>query len=495
LTDSMLSRFMSGILFTGIGKVSVTLLGIIGVMITTRILPPEEVGAFVLMITISLFLGEITNLGLNFSVVKLVAGEEDEENKRKIINTALYFRILTIIAASVLAIVAAPALFALFNMTVSPNVLLFLPVMVALEAMGKLLAAIYQGVFKFKLIGAVNILSSIVNFAAIVILVFVLRQGIMGLIYAKLLSRILSFVPAFFVAKIDLRREFDLQMLKQMLGVGFPAQVIYIMSFIFQRADTFLIGILLGPVQVAFYEVGRRIPDSLVDSYEAFVQVYLPFGSKLYESGERAKMAKMLNTSLRWISFATLCAALIAFLFGGEIMSFIFSETYASSAIVFAWLMVGVTFILIDSTLGYTLMSAGEAKRIPFINFIMTIVSFTSYFVLIPQWGMLGAAMAMLLAIAVINPLSVLYIRRKNIAVEMGSYLKPMLIFACFVLILPSISLTSFTDKTLWFGAFLLVNMLVGVITLNDISILQRLMRPLFERYMRRVPSVEPSKS
>jgi O-antigen/teichoic acid export membrane protein len=491
LTDSILSRFMSGMLFTGLGKVSVTLLGIIGVMITTRVLPPEEVGAFVLMITISLFLGEITNLGLNFSVVKLVAGEGSDEDKRKLINTAIYFRILTIVAASMIGVAAAPALFALFNATVPPSVLLFIPVMVALEAMGKLLTSIYQGAFKFKLIGSVNILSSIINFVAIVILVLWLHQGIFGLICAKLLSRILAYIPAFFAAKIDLRREFDIQMLKKMLGTGFPAQVIYIMSFIFQRADTFLIGILLGPAQVAFYEVGRRIPDSLVDSYEAFVQVYLPFGSKLYDTGERAKMAKMLNTSLRWITFATLCAALIAFLFGDDIITLIFSEAYSSSAIVFAWLMVGVTFILIDSTLGYTLMSAGEAKRIPFINFIMTIVSFTSYFVLIPQWGMLGAAVAMLLAIAVVNPLSVIFLRRKNIAVEMGSYLKPLLIFISFILILPSLSLTGFTDKALWFGAFLIVNALVGVITFDDINILQRLMKPVMVKVMRRTPSVE----
>ncbi len=492
MSDSILTRFVSGMLFTGLGKVSVTVLGIIGVMITTRNLPPAEVGVFVLIITVSLFLGEITSLGLNFAVIKMIASREDAESKRKLINTAIYFRIFTIAVASFIAFAAAPLLFALFNATLQPNVLIFIPVMVALEASGKLLTAIYQGEFKFKLIGAINIVSSVINFAAIVIFVLVLRQGMLGLILAKVLSRLLAYGPAFFMAKIDLRPEFDRHLLRQMLTVGFPAQVIYMMSFVFQRADTFLIGVLLGPVQVAFYEVGRRIPDSIIDAYEAFVQVYLPFGSKLYANGEKAKLAKLLNTSLRWISFATLCASLIVFLFGGDIISLIFSETYRSSAVVFSWLMLGVTFILIDSTLGYTLMAAGEAKRIPFINMLMTAVSFAGYFVLIPVWGPLGAAIAMLLGIGAINPLSIYFIRRKQIAVDVSSYLKPLLIFSCFIMIIPSVSLDGFVDRIIMFAAFLTTNVLFGVIGTDDIGILQQTMKPIVTKVKQRMtPSVE----
>src|SRR5690606_41186575 len=81
---------------------------------------------------------------------------------------------------------------------------------------------------------------------------------------------------------------FDRQVLQELLRFGFPLQLNFVLSFVFSRADTFLISVLLGPAQVAFYEIARRIPDSVSDAYEAFVQVYFPSVAQRIEKIGRA---------------------------------------------------------------------------------------------------------------------------------------------------------------------------------------------------------------
>ncbi|MEM9952747.1 MAG: flippase [Chloroflexota bacterium] len=469
--SSSLAQFITGTLFTGAGKFMVMVLGIFGLAITTRILTPAEVGLYVLLLAIVIFLSEISSIGLNFAIPKFLPGIEDEDEERLTINTILIFRLFTIVVISVVAFLIAKPLFTLFSATVpaTTELLIYISVLVALESIGKLLIAILQGHFKFKTIGLTNTISSMVNFGGILLFVLYFQLGLVGLILAKLASRVIAYGYALLSANLDLRLELDVPILKKLLIFGFPLQINYIMSFIFQRMDVFLIATFLGPLQVGLYEIARRIPDSLAEAYEAFVQVFFPFLSKFSETGENDELTQMLNVSLRWLVFTLLTGAMIAFTFGTEIITLLFSDQYTESGMVFGIVMVSFTIVVLDSTQGYTLIAVGKASKIPQINFVRTLISFVGYFLLIPPLGIVGAAMAGPIAMAMVNPAVVWFLRRSNVAVDYRGYLVSFAIFFTLLACYFGFDMNSILERILLTISFVVANIMLSVVTWDEI--------------------------
>ena len=176
MEKSSFSQFISGTLFTGAGKFMVLVMGILGLSITARVIDPTDVGTFFLLLAIVIFLSEVSALGLNFALPKFLPGIENDDEHRVTINTILYFRLFTIALVGTFAFVIAQPLFSLFGaQDIIAEVLIYVPFMVGLESIGKLLQAILQGQFRFKQIGLVNTISSIVNFTSILIFVLFLQ--------------------------------------------------------------------------------------------------------------------------------------------------------------------------------------------------------------------------------------------------------------------------------------------------------------------------------
>lgn len=486
MQSSTLSEFMSGTLSTGVGKFMVMVMGILGLSITTRILPPSEVGTFVILLAIVIFLTEVSNLGLNLAVTKFLPGMETEDEQRLAINTILYFRILTIVVVSLIALLISEPLFNLFSAPVSPEVLIYIPILVALESSGKFLTSVLQGRFQFKVIGLVNAISSIINFSGILMFVFWLNLGLVGLIFAKILSRVIAFSYAYYASHISPQIEFDLAVLKKMLVFGFPLQLNYIMSFIFQRMDVLLVGILIGPSQVAFYEIARRIPDSLAEAYEAFVQVFFPFVSKYSETGEKDKLSTMMDISIRWIVFPLLLGALIAFLFGEVIITSIFSDTYLPSVPVFGIVMTGLAVVLLDSTQGYALIAIGQANKIPQINFIRTLLSFVAYFLLIPRFGIIGAAMSGPIAMVLVNPLVVFFLTKNEIKVNFVAYIKCFLLLGGTLFIFFTLQTDSFIVRVALVLIFIAANLMLSVVTIQEVKLYFLELKSMIEQRVRK---------
>src|ERR1035441_2170718 len=94
---SIFSSFMRGIFSTGLGRLMTLVLGMASLMLVVRHISAEAYGMFVLIRVISIFLAEVTNLGLTLVIPKYLAGSEDVQYKCGLINTVIYFRIVTIV--------------------------------------------------------------------------------------------------------------------------------------------------------------------------------------------------------------------------------------------------------------------------------------------------------------------------------------------------------------------------------------------------------------
>lgn len=444
-------------------------LGLLGTVVAARYLPAEAFGAFVLVQVVAGFLTQVSSFGLDPSIAKFITGTEDEQHKRKLINTAIHFRLFTILVVSLVTMIARPALPTLFGSSLLPNLAIFVPLLFLLESSSRLLKSVLQGLFLFKRIGIADFIASLFNFLLIVVFVLFLDRGVMGLIYARVISLSLSCAFLYFSTPIEKQLEFHFNILKEVLVFGFPLQINDILSFTFRRIDTLIIGALLGPADIAYYEIARKIPDSLANLYEAFRSVYFPFMSRLFALGEQKKVAQMLNHSTRLISFISILGALIVLVFGNDVIILLFSEKYLPSVPAFVLLMIALNIRLVSNVLGTSLVAVGDSNKPAIINAVHTAVSLLGNLILIPIFGIVGAALASLAGSSATNPLNALFLRRRRVEVRVRDYLKPILVFGACLLLVLLLKPTTFLQKASVIPLFLLPCVLLSVITGEDL--------------------------
>ncbi len=469
--QSILVRFIRGTLSTAFGNMSLLTLGLVGTMIATRRLPEDEFGVFVLYQVIAMFLMQFSSFGLDMALAKYLAGTDDEEERRLLFNTAWWWRFITIPVVSLIGFALRPGISALFG-EVSLEVFLFIPAMYFFDSMIRLLKSGLQGYFRFGDIGIVDFLGSLSNFLLILLLVLVFDLRLMGLIYARVLSLGLAFAYAFIRLPVQKRLEMDRGLLRKMLWFGVPLQANDILSFIYTRIDTLVIGALLGPAEIAYYEIARRIPDSLLRVYEAFRSVYFPFISRFLEQRENVKAARLLNASSRLIAFVSMLGAVFVMAFGGDFLTLLFPDRYLASAPAFTILTMTLAIMFVGNILGTTLVAVGDTRKPAIINTIHSVVSVVASLLLIPPFGIAGAAFAVMAGNIVSNPINLFFVRRHAIHARLWDYAKPVLIalvvWAAYALIGPETVLA----RVAFILAFLVLSGVLGVFTLNDLAVL-----------------------
>lgn len=469
--ESVLSRFVKGTISIAFGNMSLLTLGLVGTMIATRRMPEEDYGVFVLFQVIAMFLMQISSFGLDLALAKYMAGAEDEEERRRLFNTAWWWRFMIIPVASLLAFVARPLLTSLFGELLL-EAFIFVPVLFFFDSMIKLLKAALQGYFRFRDIGVVDVIASVLNFSLIMLFVLVMEMGLMGLIYARCISIGAAFVYGFLRLPAQKRFEMDRVLLRRMLRFGTPLLANDILSFVYTRIDTLVIGALLGPAEIAYYEIARRIPDSLQRLYESFRSVYFPFISKFLDANEHQKAARLLNASSRLMAFVSLFAAVGVMAYGGDFLQLLFSDRYLASAPAFTVLMMTLGVSFVGNILGTTLVAQGETEKPAIINTVHSAVSIAGSLLFIPMFGIVGAAFAGLAGNLVSNPLNLFFVRRGKLDARLWDYGKPLLIGFSVWALFAVVSPVSFVARAAFVALYVLICAVFGVFSLSDLAIL-----------------------
>ncbi len=485
MRDSLLSHFVKGTVSIGLGKALAMVLGLAGAMISSRCLAAEDLGQYFLILLIAEFLVQISGFGLFMALPRFIAAEKDEQSLGRLVNTALGFQLGVIVVVGLLAVLLRAPLAALFGSSPVAGLVLFVPLVFFLQSALRLSQSALQGFLRWSRIGASDAITGVTRFVLIVALVGALRAGLLGLMAAEIGAQVGALAFAYIGIPVRKRIEIDPDVLNKMLRFGFPLQINDILTIIFSRIDTLIVGVLLGPANVAYYEIARKVPGMVSQVYIAFRQVYFPLFSELSLSGERERASRLLNTSTRLVSFITALGVLIAALFGREIMILLFSERYLASATAFTLLMVGLNLSLIGYTLGISLVAVGDTNKPPLINIAHTAVSLVGNLTLIPALGIGGAALAGLAGSTVTNPLNVFFLRRRGIDVRVGGYLKPVAILSAHVAAVSVLQPVTLGQRGLFVATFLAVSLLLSVVTLDEIARLLAMIRPALRRSWR----------
>lgn len=468
---SIISHFFSGTIFIGIARVSTIVFGLISVMVATRYLTTEAYGAYVLTLTLNNLLVQFFSFGLGLVIPKYLAATDDEDYRITLQNTVLYFRLFSVLGVILIFLICKPVVANFFGTLLSSDIFIALPFLFFLISLSSLFESILRGQLAFRAIGMIEFVSEATELVLLSVFVIVYGLGFWGLLIAKFVARIVSILLSYRVSRFSHRWQFDSLLVKDMLKFGFPLQVQYIFDFAYSKLDTLIIGSLLGTRGVAFYDIARKIPDSLMQLYSVFISVYFPVSANVYATEKEEKTSYILNNSIRLLSFTAMFAAFLSLIFGRDIIILLFSEDYLDSYWVLVLLMFGVALELTEEILGYSLVAIGQPDKPLYINIVRAIVSLAGNLMILPILGFVGAAVVYIWGNLVALPINVFFLRRKNLRPSFSNFIKLIAIFGMLSVLFLLLKSNVLLLKSVIALLFVLLSFLLSVVTLRDTKV------------------------
>jgi O-antigen/teichoic acid export membrane protein len=386
----------------GLGGLVTSLLGFVLLPIYTRYLTPTDYGIFSLLLVTSSVAGIISQLGLGSALFREVIYRESDE--KVVESTALYFLIFEATTFFAVLIVLSNQLSSLIFDTsryASLLSLTFLTTLLGVFDVVTLAKLRIQG--RSTLFAVLTVARFLVGFTLNVYFIMILRRGLEGLVIANLLRAALFAVASLTLLIRDLQPVFSAPILRRILSFGVPLVPFGISHLALTSADRYFLQHFSTTAEVGLYSLGYSI-GMIVNLVVSAVQLAWP--AQMYTIAKSAdaeqQFSKILTYYLLILGFIGLGLSVLA----REVLIVMTTPSFYGAYIVVP--LVALSYILWGTM--YMTNSALETQnRVKYMS--LTIVSSAILnlglsYLLIPTYGMMGAAWATLisyLALAVVQ--------------------------------------------------------------------------------------------
>ena len=210
---------------------------------------------------------------------------------------------------------------------------------------------------------------------------------------------------------------FDKTVCLSLLKDGWPLILTSALVMLHTRVDQIMIGNMLDAAAVGLFSVAVRLSEIWLFVPMLLVQSVTPHLLRIREGNEARYHARMIQ--LYSIMFwSGIFVAVLATLYGEHLIVLLFGEEYRSAFIPLAWIIWAGVFKSQGVAASIWMVGENTQKYRLIINLIAVAMNIALNLILIPEYGMLGAAVASLLSIGIstwIIPLFFASMRQMNL--------------------------------------------------------------------------------
>jgi O-antigen/teichoic acid export membrane protein len=404
-----------GIMFAGTVFAHVVRL-VLGIVLA-RFLGSEQYGLYSLSLTAVILASNLALLGLSSALVRYVslfASRRDAEGLWGALQIGIGFpTALSVLFGIGLYVGASPIAERLFHEPRLVHLLRLVSLVVPFLSLNDTIAAATRGFKKMQYtVIAQNISQPAIKL--ILILIVVLATG--GLNAAKVLYvQIVVIVIVSVILLYSLNNLFPLRRslktarreTREMLGFALPLHLDYLIHTFQDNVQTVLLGALNTITTVGIFDVAVQV-NLIGKTFQwSIVKASMPIVSELYSRGEQEQMARIYRIMTKWTFTLNLPLFLVMLLFSEPILS-IFGRDFVGGALALIILAcgdlvktgVGIAGVIINMT-GNTVFNLVN-------SIIVSVLALALNVLLIPRWGVVGAATAILAAAITVSLLRLL---------------------------------------------------------------------------------------
>ena len=177
------------------------------------------------------------------------------------------------------------------------------------------------------------------------------------------------------------------------LRVSLPLLLVAGSLIVLNQADILMIGMFLGPKEAGIYTAATKTAALVSFVLVAVNAIAAPMISELHTKGDREKLQEMVSAAARWMFWPSLGATLGLVLFGGAVLGFFgpeFTEGYWALVLLALGQLVNASV----GPVGYLMSLTGHQDLSARVYGLNALVNVGLNALLIPIWGLVGAAVA-----------------------------------------------------------------------------------------------------
>ncbi len=367
-------------------------------IILARYFSVDEIGLYSLSFTAYSFGLTLSAFGINAALTKYTAQYREDTSKISALFTAGSVISLAIgILMGFLLYVISPFIANTFlHMPEMTNLLRIVAISLPFIALQKAELGFLNGQRRMRLFAFINIFQNILVLAltiGFVVLGFELSGAVWGLVLPVVITSILaSLLLRKYFTGFNIQRYAP--MIKALLSFGFFVVLANTISTTQGQIDTLLLGFYMTEAEVGYYTTALIIIAGLRLPASAIQLITSPTIAAYWGNNDIKAIELLINRVTKLTAVFMLPVVFIVGFLATDITVLLFGENYLPAALLLQILLVGLLISSIQASVGGTLASTAYVKTIFIIGIITLVFSVILNVLLIPYYGMEGAAAA-----------------------------------------------------------------------------------------------------
>ena len=383
----------------GLGGLISRILAVLLLPLYTRYLSPSDYGVVETLIALTTVVGIALSAGIGSAFFRFYFDSNEPAARRRVLRTSFWF----IMAMATLGLVVGVAFAGelsqfLFGTTKDSKLVAASFVGLWAGMNWAQLTNLFRVEERSVAFVSASVANILVTVGATLILVVALDKGPIGVIVGNFTGTLAVYSVLVFYRREQLGLEFDRKLLRQMNRFGLPLVPSALFLWVTNFSDRIFLAKLADTHEVGLYSVGVRIASAMVLMLTAFRLAWPAFAYSIEDDGEARRTYAYVLT---YVTLVTTWVATALALLSPWIVQWLAAPAYEESSRV-----VGPLAFSAVAFAGYIVVAigVGRAKRTQF-NWVVTgaaaAVNIGLNLILIPPYGMMGAAIATIAAYAV----------------------------------------------------------------------------------------------
>ncbi len=213
------------------------------------------------------------------------------------------------------------------------------------------------------------------------------------------------------ISKMTTEKKYEYRT-KEWLLVSYSMFFISAINMIQNHADIIMIEYFIDTKSVGIYSIANQISGFISFGLLSANSVLAPMISGLYHSNKRDQLQKLITFSTRIVFVFTTLSAIFIIFFGDDILA-LFGLSFVDGLEAMKILIVGQIINALTGSVGFIMTMTGHQKQANRILIISVIVNVSLNSILIPLYGINGAATATAISLSLWNIIMFIYVFKR----------------------------------------------------------------------------------
>ena len=406
-------RLARGAGVTFLGHAAGRALGFVLTLVLTRWLGASDFGSFILALTIFQCAGLLADLGLRYGALRFVAmaeGREDHREVRRIVATVIRYSLVASLGGMVVLGAASPLLADWFRQPVYRWLIPVIALALPFSTVGAVVKSILQALRRLTAVALLqHVLDPLVRIGVFVALAG-LGWGIAAavashlaavvVVFGAALAWLLPHVPPGWGGRARVRE-------KEILAFSVPLSLAHAAALAMQWADSLFLGYFTTSRDVGIYGAASRMAALGGMTLFAASMSFGPYANELYGRDDLAGLRRLYQQVTRWLIMVTLPILVLIVTYAPWLLHLFGAEFLAGGPVLL--ILACATFVTVATgPAGDVALIAGRSNTLLLAGALLTVFDIGMLWLLVPRWGVVGAAIATGATTAVSNVTNVL---------------------------------------------------------------------------------------